>query len=70
MSLENLLASESLRWGALCFVAEFGWNRSKRYRSSKQKIWLWALLFTVLALGQLTIVVLHHQEKVEVFAST
>jgi len=70
MSLRNLLVAECLRWGALCFVGEIGWNRSKRYRSSKQRIWPWALLFTVLALGQLTIGVLHSQEMAEVFAST
>ncbi|HUK10265.1 MAG TPA: hypothetical protein VLX09_20510 [Stellaceae bacterium] len=71
MSLHGALVAEYLRWGALSFVAPIGWERSKwRRRSGTKHVWLWVLIFVALALGQLTIAVLHPVAVAEVFATT
>jgi len=71
MSLHVALVGEYLRWGALSFVAPIRWERSKwRRRSSTKYAWLWVLLFVALALGQLTIAVLHPIAIAEAFATT
>jgi hypothetical protein len=71
MSLHGALVGEYVRWGVLSFVAPISWERSKwRRRSSTEKLWLWALLFAALALGQLAIALLYPIEFTEAFAST
>jgi hypothetical protein len=71
MSLQGAHVGEYLHWGALSFVAPISWDRSKwRRKSSTENLWLWVLLFVALALGQLTIAVLHPIEFAEMFAST
>lgn len=70
MSLHGVLAAECLRWGALCFAGEIGWERSKHYRTTSQTFWPWALLFGALAIGQLTICFLYPQQIYEAFAAT
>jgi len=71
MSLHGTLVGEYLRWGALSFVAPVTWERSKwLQRSSTENLWLGVLLFAALALGQLTIAVLHPVPIAEVFGAT
>jgi hypothetical protein len=71
MSLHGALVGEYLRWGTLSFVVPVSWERSKgRRRTSTKNLWLWVLLFTALAIGQLTIGILHPEQIAEVFGTT
>jgi hypothetical protein len=70
MSRQGELIGEFLRWGALGFVAPIDWGSSKHNRANRAGMWLWAMLFAALALGQLAIGIRHPPKIAEAFTTT